>query len=429
MEVFKAGDWVKIKYGEYEGRLAKIAIHKKSGEYGVILYENNLGMHTEQTASAAIIMLSANALIPLPPYVLSIRQLKSLLSGETAYEDLAEKVYPSFNLKLERRYTLMASDIRKALININKKKDPLPHFKEWFWIILNVFYEDLGIPGKYDPDLFSDFPKDEKEIFSTVFGMTEKLYWRLEERFGKREEVEEYMVRFDEEPLWDQPDDQRQALEESAYFMICNDIIERVDSYLFCKGKPQGAWIYSPGQMRHVVLSYESDEDLKKATPEEKALFKDFVKKLYVLGDVTAIRILAWSHYKGNACYRQNWKKAEKYLLELYNRTSDPAAANGLGYIYYHGRTNENIGEYEKAFSYFAYAALDGIDESIYMVADMLIHGTGVKKNIDMGVEMLVTGYRETQDDFCRGIYDSRFAEYAYRMGEACQEGLLYGLG
>ena len=429
MEVFKAGDWVKIKYGEYEGRLAKIAIHKKSGEYGVILYENNLGMQTEQTASAAIIMLSANALIPLPPYVLSIRQLKSLLSGETAYEDLAEKVYPSFNLKLERRYTLMASDIRKALININKKKDPLPHFKEWFWIILNVFYEDLGIPGKYDPDLFSDFPKDEKEIFSTVFGMTEKLYWRLEERFGKREEVEEYMVRFDEEPLWDQPDDQRQALEESAYFMICNDIIERVDSYLFCKGKPQGAWIYSPGQMRHVVLSYESDEDLKKATSEEKALFKDFVKKLYVLGDVTAIRILAWSHYKGNACYRQNWKKAEKYLLELYNRTSDPAAANGLGYIYYHGRTNENIGEYEKAFSYFAYAALDGIDESIYMVADMLIHGTGVKKNIDMGVEMLVTGYRETQDDFCRGIYDSRFAEYAYRMGEACQEGLLYGLG
>ena len=141
MEVFKAGDWVKIKYGEYEGRLAKIAIHKKSGEYGVILYENNLGMQTEQTASAAIVMLSANALIPLPPYVLSIRQLKSLLSGETAYEDLAEKVYPSFNLKLERRYTLMASDIRKALININKKKDPLPHFKEWFWIILNVFYE------------------------------------------------------------------------------------------------------------------------------------------------------------------------------------------------------------------------------------------------------------------------------------------------
>ena len=86
MEVFKAGDWVKIKYGEYEGRLAKIAIHKQSGEYGVILYENNLGMQTEQTASAAIIMLSANALIPLPPYVLSIRQLKSLLSGETAYE-------------------------------------------------------------------------------------------------------------------------------------------------------------------------------------------------------------------------------------------------------------------------------------------------------------------------------------------------------
>ena len=120
MELFKAGDWVKIKYGEFEGRLAKIAIHKKSGEYGVILYENNLGMQTEQTLSTAIIMLSENALIPLPPYVLSIRQLKSFLTGETTYEDLAEKVYPSFNLKLERRYILMASDIRKALIKIGR---------------------------------------------------------------------------------------------------------------------------------------------------------------------------------------------------------------------------------------------------------------------------------------------------------------------
>ena len=162
MELFKAGDWVKIKYGEFEGRLAKIAIHKKSGEYGVILYENQMLPQAETKPSTAIIMLNENALLPLPPYVLPVRQLKALLSAEMTYDELAEKVYPPFNLKLERRYTLMAADIRKALIHINKQKDPLPRFKEWFWIILNVFYEDLGIPGKYDPDLFSDFPKDER---------------------------------------------------------------------------------------------------------------------------------------------------------------------------------------------------------------------------------------------------------------------------
>ena len=428
-ELFKSGDWVRIKYGEYEGRVAKIAILKKSGEYGVILYENDLMGSKEELPKDAIIMLEETALKKLDPYVLDQKQLKALVRAELTYDDFAEQVFPQFNLTAERHYTMMATDIKKALVNINKQKDPLPLFKEWFWIILNVFYEDLNISSKYDAELFSDFPKDEKEIFSTVFGMTEKLYWRLEERFGRREEVEQYLVRFDEEPIWDKPDSDKVMLEESAYFMICNDIIERIDSYQFCKGKPQGAWIYSPSQMRHVVSSYESDEDLRIATAEEKALFKDFIRKLYLLGDVTAIRILAWSHYKGNACYRQNWTKSEKYLRELFEKTGDPAAANGLGYIYFDGRTNGEVPEPEKAFQYFSYAALDGIDESIYMVADMLIHGTGVRKNVDMGIEMLVTGYRETTDDICHGIFESRFAEYAFRMGEACEENLLYGLG
>ena len=409
--------------------MAKIAILKKSGEYGVILYENEFAGGKDDLPKDAIVMLEETSMQKLDPYVLDQKQLRALVRAEITYDDFAEQVFPQFNLKAERRYTMMATDIKKALVNINKQKDPLPLFKEWFWIILNVFYEDLNISIKYDENLFSDFPKDEKEIFSTVFGMTEKLYWRLEERFGRKEDVEQFLVRFDEEPLWDKPDNNRVMLEESAYFMICNDIIERIDSYLYCKGKPQGAWIYSPSQMRHVVSSYEQDEDLRKATPEERALFKDFVKKLYRLGDVTAIRILAWSYYKGNACYRQNWNKSEKLLLELFEKTGDPAAANGLGYIYFYGRTNQGVSEPERAFQYFSYAALDGIDESIYMVADMLIHGTGIRKNIDMGVEMLVTGYRETTDDICHGIFESRFAEYAFRMGEASEEGLLYGLG
>ena len=429
MEPFRSGDWIRIKYGEYEGRVAKIAILKKSGEYGVILYENEFAGGKDDLPKDAIVMLEETSMQKLDPYVLDQKQLRALVRAEITYDDFAEQVFPQFNLKAERRYTMMATDIKKALVNINKQKDPLPLFKEWFWIILNVFYEDLNISIKYDENLFSDFPKDEKEIFSTVFGMTEKLYWRLEERFGRKEDVEQFLVRFDEEPLWDKPDNNRVMLEESAYFMICNDIIERIDSYLYCKGKPQGAWIYSPSQMRHVVSSYEQDEDLRKATPEERALFKDFVKKLYRLGDVTAIRILAWSYYKGNACYRQNWNKSEKLLLELFEKTGDPAAANGLGYIYFYGRTNQGVSEPERAFQYFSYAALDGIDESIYMVADMLIHGTGIRKNIDMGVEMLVTGYRETTDDICHGIFESRFAEYAFRMGEASEEGLLYGLG
>jgi len=419
MTKFKAGDWVRIEYGEYEGQVAKIAAHKKSGDYMVVLYDNN----------DAMVMLDEGALKLLPPYVLDQKQLMQLAKAEISYEDLAEMVFPQFNIKAEKPYSMKAADIRSALKNINKEKDPLPRFKRWFWMILNVLYDDLKIGTKYDEKIFSDFPKDEKEIFSTAFGITEKLYWRLEERFGKKEEAAQYMVKFDNEPVWELPDDNKQELEESAYYLICSDIVERIESYQYCKGKPQGAWIYSPSQMRHVIAEYTRDEDLKKASPEERALFKDFVKKLYRLGDVQAMRILAWSYYEGNVCYRRNWNKAKDLLLEIFEKIGDPAAANSLGYIYYYGHCNNGVPQYEEAFKYFSYAALDGIDESIYLVADMLIHGTGVRKNVDMGMEMLVTGYRETLIDICQGNFDSRFAEYAYRMGIASKEGLIYGLG
>lgn len=432
--MFKSGDWIKIKYGEYTGKTGKIAVHRIDGSYGVILYDDFNALTALEPVETTeekspLVMLSEAAMDLIEPFVISQKQLKEMARAEKTYEDYAEKVYPQFNIKAEKKYTMTANDIKAALVRINKNNRPLPLFKEWLWIILNVFYEDLNIASKYDERFFTDFPKDEKEIFSTAFSITEKLYWRLEERFGKREEDEQFLVKFDEEPIWELPNDERHELEESAYFAVCNDIIERIDSYNFCKGKPQGAWVYSPSQMRHVVAAYEKDEDLKKATVESRALFKDFVKKLYRLGDPQALRILAWSHYEGNICYRQNWNKSKKYLLELFEKTGEPAAANSLGYIYYYGRTNNGEPQYEEAFKYFSYAALDGIDESIYMVADMLIYGQGVRKNVDMGMEMLVNGYRQTTEDMCRSNFESRFAEYAMRMGAACRNGLIYGLG
>ncbi|MCQ2512428.1 MAG: hypothetical protein MJ092_03475 [Lachnospiraceae bacterium] len=432
--MFQSGDWIKIKYGEYAGKTGKVAVHRMDGSYGVILYDDFNALKAPEMSESTegkspLVMLSEAAMDLIEPFVISQKQLKEMARAEKTYEDYAEKVFPQFNIKAEKKYTMTVNDIKSALVRINKNKQPLPLFKQWFWMILNVFYEDLNIASKFDENVFSDFPKDEKEIFSTAFGITEKLYWRLEERFGRREEDEQYLVQFENEPVWDLPNEEKQGLEVSAYLAVCGDIIERIDSYNFCKGKPQGAWIYSPSQMRHVVASYEKDEDLKQATPESRALFKDFVKKLYHLGDPQAIRILAWSHYEGNICYRQNWNKSKKYLLELFEKVGDPAAANSLGYIYYYGRCNDGVPQYEEAFKYFSYAALDGIDESIFMVADMLIYGQGVRKNVDMGMEMLVNGYRQTSEDMCRSVFESRFAEYAMRMGDACRNGLIYGLG
>ena len=324
---------------------------------------------------------------------------------------------------------MKVEDIQEALTNINKNKAPLTVFKQWFWLILHVFYDSLNIKERYDATVFSDFPKDEKEIFSTVYGLTEKLYWRLEERFGTKEDSEQYLIQFKDEPVWETEPRAKDELELSAYYAVCADIVGRITSYQHNLGKPQGQWVYSNSQMKHVVGAYESEKDLEGATPEALALYRDFVRRLYQEGDVQAIRILAKGHLEGGIAYRQNRELARRYLQELFDKTGDALAANALGYIYYNGYTNNGIPQYDKAFRFFSYGVLDGVDESIYMAANMLIHGQGTVKNTDMGLNLLVDGYRNSLHDFCREYFDCRFAEYALYMGDCCMEGIIYGMG
>ena len=426
--MFQFGDWVKIKYGEYEGRCAKVASRKKNGEYGLILTDSAI-LPGEQSQPGSMISMSEEVLELLPPYVLSQKQLRKVTRGELTYADFAEHVFPPFNLKAERRYTIKVDDIREALIHINRNKSPLPLFKQWFWLILNVFYDSLNIRDRYDESIFSDFPKDEKEIFSTVFGLTEKLYWRLEERLGTKEEGEQYLIKFDSEPVWEKELTENDELEQSAYFAVCSDIIGRVASYQMNLNKPQGQWVYSHSQMKHVISAYETDKDLEGATPEALALYRDFVRRLYREGDVQAIRILAWGYMEGGIAFRKNYELARMYMQELFDKTGDAFAANALGFLYYFGHANQGIPDYPKAFHFFSYGVMDGVEESIYMAADMLIHGQGTVRNIDMGLNLLVDGYRNALYDFCRELFDCHLAEYAVHMGDCCQEGVIYGMG
>lgn len=411
------GNWVKIKYGPYEGKAGKITSHKINDDYVVVLEDG------------AMLSLNPAALELIKPYEISQADLRKLVRGTLKYDEISSEVFPSFNIKAQRQYKIKAEDIKSAIKNINKNKEPLVPFKQWFWLILNVFYEDLCIEELYDKKIFDDFPKTEKEIFSTVFGITEKLYWKLEERFGFKEEEEQYFVKYDKEPDWDKNATEKGMLEESAYFGVCSEIVERVESYEHNKGLPQGAWIYSRSQMKHVLSAYRNADEIKKATPESKALIKKFVKDLYASGDLQATKILGYSHFEGGALFRQNWDLAKRFLLEAFEKQGDPYVATALGYIEYFGKGSNAEPDYEKAFSYFSYAALDGIEEAILRTGDMLIHGRGVKKNVDMGLSMIVDGYKASQEEFCQGHFENKFAEYAILMGNSCKEKLIYDMG
>ncbi len=411
------GSWVKIKYGANKGSVGKITSHKVNDDYVVALEDGTW------------LSLDSKAVEVIKPYEISQAELKKIVRGELSYEEISSDVFPPFNIKAEKKYKMKAEDIKCAIKNINKNKEPLEPFKKWFWLILNVFYEDLYLDELYDEKIFDDFPKTEKEIFSTVFNITEKLYWKLEERFGFKEDEEQYFVKFENEPKWDINETEKGMLEESAYFGVCSEIVDRVESYNYNKGLPQGAWIYSKSQMKHVLSTYKNPDEIKKATPESKALIKKFVKDLYAAGDLQATKILGYSHFEGGALFRQNWDLSKKYLLEAFEKQGDPYVATALGFIEYFGKGNGKEPDYEKAFSYFSYAALDGIEEAILRTGDMLIHGRGVKKNVDMGLSMIADGYKASLEEFCSGRYDNKFAEYAILMGNSCKEKLIYDMG
>lgn len=413
------GDWVTIKYGEYTGMYGKVTAVNRNGTYRVLPYNRS-------HEPGSMIVLDDTGLELLEPVVISRDELRKLARAELMYRDIADHIFPIFHIRAGQPYDLMPEDIVQALQNINQYPDCLGRFREWFWLIQNIFYEDLGIGKRYDKELFSDTPESEQALFSTVYSLTETLYWKLEERFVTRENTAKYVVRFqDEEQSWED----NTGLEEAAYKAVCEDIASRVRTFGINQEKPQESWIYSPSQKRHIINSYEDEAALMKAPAEERALYRRCVMDLYRQGDVQAMKILAWGYMEGKSVFRQSFRQAEKYLLSLYRKTGDPYAANSLGLIYSRGLIGNREPEPEKAFRYFSFGALAGIDESLYNLGNMLIHGEGTVRNIDMGMNLIVDGYRDTLLRFGYGEYDNRFAEYAYYMGKVCMENIVLGMG
>jgi len=421
--MYQQGDWVTIKYGEYAGRYGKVTAINKNGSYRVLPYQKNAEPGNMQ-------VLDGSGLELLEAVTVNSKELRKLARAEVMYRDIADHVFPIFNIRAQHPYKLLSQDIAQALQNINQFPDCLGRFREWFWLIQNIFYDDLEIPGRYDSTCFSDAPTSSDELFSTVYYLTETLYWKLEERFVTKEDAEKYIVRFaQEEDPWENSFSQNTRLEEAAYKAVCEDIISRVRTYEFNLSRPRKDWIYSPSQKRHIMNSYEDETELLKAPARERALYRKCVMDLYRQGDVQAMKILAWGYLEGDSIFPQNMKLAERYLRRLFQKSGDPFAANALGVIYYNALTGEKKPDPEKAFRYFSFGALAGIDESLFSLGHMLIHGEGTVKNVDMGMNLIVDGYKDTLQRFSEGEYDNRFADYAFFMGKICREDIILGMG
>ena len=87
---------------------------------------------------------------------------------------------------------------------------------------------------------------------------------------------------------------------------------------------------------------------------------------------------------------KRNFDLALKYY-EMADELGDKWAAEGLGYIWYYGRTGKK--DYKKAFDYYHKAMENGNLQSMVKVADMYKNGYGVYQNYDLYVELIETAY------------------------------------
>lgn len=171
------------------------------------------------------------------------------------------------------------------------------------------------------------------------------------------------------------------------------------------------------------IKKFNDTKALEEATEAEVSKYKELVTKLSKEDNIVALDALASSSYGGDRAFECNWELSEKLNHKLLKLTNDSYYANTLGYIYYYGRTGKP--DINKAWYYFSIGALGGWHESKYKLADMLIKGEPVVRNVELAGEILQEVYAESIVMFRDKEYKSNFPDIALRIGNYIKDVLI----
>lgn len=177
------------------------------------------------------------------------------------------------------------------------------------------------------------------------------------------------------------------------------------------------------------VFAFEDNERaLAELGPEMRMMYKKYLEELCEEGNLWAIAIKGYAHYgEGNPIYPCDWEISRDCMLRLVDEGDErlqAQAANTLGYIYYYGRCNGGVPEYELAFKYFSLASFFGFFEATYKIGDMLAEGKGIPKNETAALRLYVSVYNDCFERFQSGDTQIAFADAALRMGKAHLKGI-----
>lgn len=357
------------------------------------------------------IFLPKAALTYMPPKKLSTDDIKKLLRYECTYSEFTKDIIPEYNWTLpdeQHEYTL--DDITEMVRNLLSKKPNAEEFRNWLYFVCD---EDIS----YDIFKCSGEPQYTDDPRRCVFGnnmplndaaMADIILYYLDDVYYESFNIDTEKIL----TLIDLP-------------LILQDIEN------FKKHKPIKMHMWTYGSKKEVCKRL-AEKKLHNLTEEQKNDVRQIISEFVAAEDPTAIETLGYSYYGGNDIYPCDWNASRDCFLKLMEMDNVDDFkkcyfANTLGYIYYYGRCNDGVPEYDKAYKYFSIGAAGWIYESMYKLSDMYIHGYGTSKNTRAAASLIDMIYEDNINQILKEHYDCKFADVALRKGNLCRDGISTG--
>lgn len=380
MKKFNIGDVVKVsvKKTEKTGVIRNII-----GEYIkiVLLDEKDGELYT----------FKEDKLEYVEPVVINKDDLRSFCRYEISYDELMHGKPYAYAI-FDEDYIITTDDIDMAIHNHILKNEDLDSFKEnWFVKIYNNLYNFVGLDKIFQVSInddVTDFPEDKHVVSDCIFIMSQIF------------------------------------IDKTDIFKL-DDVVNEISIYLENKDKPILEKEFTTFQKSFFLMYWLETGRIDKADGDIKKKLKIYIDERCLENDVYTLRYKAFACYnKGNPIYGTDYHVAEQCLEKLMEKAPEPVYAEMLGCIYYFGKCNGGVPDYDKAFKCFSIGADAMLPESTFRLSDMYCNGQGVWQDEILGTSVLKRIYIELLHDVTNNNISEDFADIAYRMGNIARFGI-----
>ena len=375
--VFKVGDIIKIQGKRIPYEIVKVG--KRTLRAAIVGW-----------SGFSEVSIPMNSAVYCPPVNVTLEQLRRFARYEITYDQLAGAGTPLVCVKCDEPYAVTAEDLL-CVFKTCAGKNHTALKEEW-----SDAAEELERLGQL---VFESCSSDKAEACRFIPADSAMIHDSFEA-----------LVSYAGTGEW-------------PLGITLEELTDHVEQIVSCRNLPLAEKNYTDRQKRNYLVNIGTEDMLKTASETELRLYVRFTVELCAKGDRDALIAKGHACCGGNAVYPCDWEQARDIFLSLCEEKCDPSLANTLGNIYYYGRCNDGVPQYDEAFRWFSIGAVGGICESRCKLAEMLyLRGYGAGKNEITARTIMDELYEQTLLEFLNDGPECSLAEVALRLGNLIRD-------